>query len=623
MSRTNLAHPTIIVLLINAVLGYGTATSAEDTSPDECQQRLAKNLPRRVGAYRETVPKAGNVLRVVYFHPADVEPQKDHQERITRIMLDIQDFYRSEMKRNGFGDRTFPLEMKGDELTIHLVKGKDPAAQYRHESGGNVRREVQAAFADRMSLDREYALIFNGMCRKLGENRYFFHAPYYGDSRSNHRRGLCHVADCELMDTLHLTDVKNRIQYEEHYGKRDQTLAEFNTFYLGGIAHELGHGLGLPHNREKKRERQRRGTALMGGGNLTYRRERWNGKGSFLTLASCTRLASHPLFTGSNHGRAMDVRSTIASLKFDARGQTLLVSGQLQANIDAYAAIAYTNPRSERENPSASWINADYDALAWVSEVKDGVFAIDACDHRPGQYALRLTFCHVNGATSNYTFSYHVNPNGEPLADELNGSWHLQRAERAFMDGRKEEAARLAEAALPHVVGMTAEPKLKHLIDLTKGRTPRDPAKVAADSVYLSELQWVTAEVGWGKPCRDQYYCDERIRDAIFLELDGVFYKRGLYAHAPSRYVFALQNKWNKFEATVGLQQGVGPFGSAVFIMKGNGKVLYQSELVKGNKTVDVSVHVQGVDTLELLVESGKQGNARCWAVWGDPRLSR
>jgi len=608
---------------MHAILGLGAAASTEDTSPDERQQSLAKGLARRISAVHDAAPRTGNVLRVVYFHPADVEPQGNYQKRINRIMLDIQGFYRSEMKRNGFGDRTFPLEMKGDELTIHLVKGKEPAAQYRHESGGNVRREVQAALAGRMNLDREYVLIFNGLCRKLGENRYFFHAPYYGDSRSDYRRGLCHVADCELMDTLHLTDMKNRIQYEEHYGKRDQTLAEFNTFYLGGIAHELGHGLGLPHNREKEWERQRKGTALMGGGNLTYRREKWDGKGSFLTLASCTRLASHPLFTGSNRGRDVDVRSAIASLEFDARGQALLVSGQLRANIDAYAVIAYTNPRGEREDPAADWINADYDALTWVSEVKDGIFAIDAGDHRPGQYALRLTFCHVNGATSNYTFSYHASSKGEPLADELNGNWHLQRAERAFMDGRKEQAARLAEAALPKVGGMTAEEKLKHLIDLAKGRTPRDPAKVTADSVYLSELQWVTAEVGWGKPCRDQYYCEERIKDAVFLELDGVFYKRGLYAHAPSRYVFALTKKWTTFEATTGLQRGAGPFGSAVFIVMGDDKVLYQSELVKGNTTVDLSVDVQGVDTLELMVESGKQGNARCWSVWGNPRLSR
>jgi len=604
-------------------LGLGLAVSAEGTAPDEHQQRLVKDLARRINAFHDGAPKADSVLRVVYFHPADVEPQGNHQERITRIMLDIQDFYRSEMKRTGFGDWTFPLEMKGDELAIHLVKGQKPAAQYRHESGGDVRREVQAALTDRVNLDREYVLIFNGMCRKLGENRYFFHAPYYGDSRSNHRRGLCHVADCELMDTLYLTDVKNRIQYEEHYGKRDQTLAEFNSFYLGGIAHELGHGLGLPHNREKKWDKQRFGTALMGGGNLTYRRERWDGKGSFLTLASCTRLASHPLFTGSNRGRDVDAQSAIASLEFDAHRQTLLVRGQLRTNVDAYAVIAYTNPRGKRENPAAGWINADYDALTWVSEVKDGVFAIDAGDHRPAQYALRLTFCHVNGTTSNYTFSYHANPKGEPLVGELNGNWHLQRAERAFMDGRKEQAARLAEAALPKVAGMTAEAKLKHLIDLTKGRTPLDPAKVTADSVYLSELQWSAAEVGWGRPCRDQYYCDERIRDALFLELDGVFYKRGLYAHAPSRYVFALQNKWNRFEATAGLQQGADPFGSAVFIVKGDDKVLYQSELVKGNTTVGVSVDVRGIDTLELIVESGKQGNASSWSVWGNPRLNK
>ena len=55
----------------------------------------------RIVASRGNAANEHRVLRLVYFHPEDVEPQADFHGRITRIMKDIQDFYRSEMKRNG------------------------------------------------------------------------------------------------------------------------------------------------------------------------------------------------------------------------------------------------------------------------------------------------------------------------------------------------------------------------------------------------------------------------------------------------------------------------------------------------------------------------------------------
>lgn len=57
--------------------------------------------------------------------------------------------------------------------------------------------------------------------------------------------------------------------------------------------------------------------------------------------------------------------------------------------------------------------------------------------------------------------------------------------------------------------------------------------------------------------------------------------------------------------------------------LEGDGKVLYQSPVLTEKKTQAVSVSVEGVDTLELLTESGKEGNACCWAVWGAPTLRR
>ena len=92
-----------------------------------------------------------------------------------------------------------------------------------------------------------------------------FDAPYYGKSASSQRWGLCHAADCELLDTLLLTETKKKIVYTEHYYPRmEQTLARFNSWYIGGIAHELGHGLGLDHDAGNPDE-DAFGTSLMGG----------------------------------------------------------------------------------------------------------------------------------------------------------------------------------------------------------------------------------------------------------------------------------------------------------------------------------------------------------------------
>ena len=49
----------------------------------------------------EEARDGGKKLRVVYFHPKDREPIKDHRKRWDGIMSDMRDFYRVEMKRLG------------------------------------------------------------------------------------------------------------------------------------------------------------------------------------------------------------------------------------------------------------------------------------------------------------------------------------------------------------------------------------------------------------------------------------------------------------------------------------------------------------------------------------------
>ena len=580
------------------------------------QAELSEKILSRLEKYHAEAAHEKRPVRVAYFHPSDIAPLEGYQERISRIMLDVQNFYQAEMKERGFGERVFPLELADGKLKLHVVKGKDPAEQYSRQSGDKVEAELRAALAGTVDFRRDVVLVFNGMCKQLDSGKRLFYAPYYG--RGGAGNGFCHVADCEVMDTLHYENTKEKIHYTEANGTRNQSLGQFSSLYIGGVAHELGHALSLPHNRQKPWEKQRQGTALMGSGNYTFRDDLRGGDGSFLTFATCIRLAGHPLFTDSRHGLEVAIDSELEDVKFSTRGTTLLIEGKLKTNVEAYAVIAYTNPAIEK-----GWQNNDYDALTWVSDVDDGRFGIAAKIHEPGQSGLKLTFCHLNGKKTSFRYEYGVNDKGEPNATDLDGQHQLRRIETIYLAGRHAEAAQLAAQAVPDFKETAFEPKLRLVTELVKKREFGEPGEVAGDAAYLSDLKWESAAVGWGQPARDQYDSPDH-EYSIFLQLGDKFYPHGLYAHAPSSYVYKLDKRWTKFLATAGLQKDVGSIGTAIFIVKCDGEVKFRSDFIRGGeKAVDVDVDVRGVDELELIVESGKQGNARCWSIWADARLTR
>lgn len=588
-------------------------TAALPLSADQSQ--IVNHVTQTVRAYHQGATDNGDVLRVVYFTPSDVEPQADYEARLGRIMLDMQAFYRDEMKRLGFGGAVFPLEMKDGKLKVHVVRGNDDHTQYKHESGQKTVREIRAVLGDTIDLDHEHVLIFHGMCTKRDDGSYFFYAPYYGDARSNHVRGLCHAADCEMLDPELLGVTDRRVKYMEHYGNYNQTLGDFNTKYLGGIAHEMGHGLGLPHNSQTPREKRELGTALMGAGNHTYRNEKRGGKGSFLTLATAVRLASHPLFTHSDTGRADPVSCELKDLRFTNDGVTLKVTGRVDASPSAYAVIAYNDPDGR----------SDYDARTDVAVVKDGAFELSTPCWKSGHHDWRLTVCHLNGATSTFRFKFNANDKREPDAGYLSAQWLRRGPEKAMRNGNKQEAVKLANELLERDdLPQLVQQQMRHLVWLvTNSWEPISPADAKGDTVHVSDLEWKSAKVGWGEPVTDRYHFDRRNQNPVFLEIDKTFYRKGLYAHAPSRYVFDLGKSYKRLTAVGGLQDGHAEPGTAVFVVKADGKELFRSDVLKGRRTCKIDVPVEGIDQLELIVETGKQGNAFCWSIWGAPTLHR
>jgi hypothetical protein len=410
----------ILVFLTSTMISY-----AVDCIP---QAQQAARATRIIDAYHGVRPsEPPKKLHVVYFTPADREPVAQYAKRLDAILRDIQDFYRDEMKRLGFGPKTFPMVRDGNgKLVIHLVKGKRPAADYPRTredrlngdrvSGARVTDECKPVLdAAGIDIKNETVIIFCNLADWDDKTHtYDHHSPFAG--MWNQQRGLCWTVDSPIHNLEFLTR-KEPIVHDkvmlQNFG--DVPLGKRNSMFIGSFAHELGHAFALPHCGERWDE-QGFGKSLMGIGNLTYREERrGDGKGSFLTMASAMKLAARPLFSGSTKGLDDEVRLKECDMRFSAnatttnllgRHATVHIEGIAKASPAIYGVIAYFD--SKRNGQSA------YRAptATAVPDAK-GKFAMEVSDLVPcDDGEIRIQFCHVNNGVSVRRFRYKVATGG-------------------------------------------------------------------------------------------------------------------------------------------------------------------------------------------------------------------
>lgn len=344
-------------------------------------------------------------LRVVYFYPADRKPIKDHRKRWNGIMTDIQNFFRTEMNRLGYNQVTISLEKENGILKLHEVQGIHKDANYTYKSGGKIKGEVfKALRAKGINSEEETLLIVCGLSKTDGK-KVTIYSPYYGMG-ANHNKGICFTADMEWLSIEGLKPDPKKIilQVKEHRGFEPFTLNRFNTVYIGGTIHELGHGLSLPHNLGTKKE-STRGTALMGAGNYTYRKEWLQGKGSFLTHSSALRLLVHPLFRGSTNQAKKPPSLRYKKLSLSTKNGTIQINGTIDSTIPAVAMIAYND--GENKGQRGYMVNNNYDATSWTSVLNpNNEFFLEVGDLRDGNHQIRLVSVHINGAITTKRMHY-------------------------------------------------------------------------------------------------------------------------------------------------------------------------------------------------------------------------
>ena len=544
-------------------------------------------------------------LKVVYFTPKDRVAPPDRHERVGRVMKHVQDFYRKGMESQGYGPLTFALEWsEPGKLKLYDVEGKDDLSGYPPGTAYKVRDEVKAALEKiGINVDREHILILGHFIEWKEDKTAVEHGPYVGGG--SFFSGTAWACDDTLIDP----DLLGSKEPGGYY-HRPCSLGKFNTTYIGGIAHELGHSFGLPHDCELDVQRQTLGHSLMGSGNHHYGENLRNeGPGTFLSASSALRLSVCRAFQPNKPElRRTNVNGNVTNLETVFRNGKLILEGSAQYDPTPLGIIVYNDNMK---------ITSDYDAKTWVTKPDSkGNFRFEITELENVPYQMRLVFV-FPGAVMDFSFDY-SNESGTPSLEPFNVALGKREIARLLDQRKYEEAEKfLAGFAKKYSENGDWAKKLKLVRAIKKGPKFYDLAKLPKTK-KTADLTWATAvseKVGWHQPTR------AILREYGFMEVDKTFFDSGIYAHSDSNYTFALDKKWKGFEFAYGLQNGAA--GSVVFVVRGDNEELFRSGTVKSLELHTETIDVSGVDQLELITENAGDGPNGDWGLWLQPILKR
>jgi hypothetical protein len=130
-------------------------------------------------------------------------------------------------------------------------------------------------------------------------------------------------------------------------------------------------------------------------------------------------------------------------------------------------------------------------------------------------------------------------------------------------------------------------------------KTPLPPPPPPEPDVYLSELEPLSAEQGWGELKRDT------ATEGNKLTIGGEAFEKGLGTHAVSRIEYAVEPRYAAFTAFVGVD-GETPYGSVTFEVWLDGEKVFETPLLcNGDPPFPVHIDVQGRERLLLVVTDG------------------
>ena len=554
-----------------------------------------------VKEYHTGEKKTNNVVKAVYFHGSDQEPFSNWKERLNRTLNDVSDFYKEEFSKYGVDIEGIPFERSGGELVINVVEGDLISRNYDIQCGLRIQYEIYSKTKGQIDFSKDHVLIINALCTQQADGIYVFNSPYFGTGSSTN--GVCQVADCELLDSKFLKDNTQRMKFSEMAIKyKECSVAEFNSWYIGGIAHEMGHLFGLPHDFGRPTEFDASSLSLMGMyGSRHFRDYLWSGKtSSHFSMASILQLISNPLFAQSSKSKERDMNIHLSGLKMEKQTNGSVLKVNIVTNERPYGVVALIRKPSESEYLSQSFCNL----VSFEDTVR-----IELGHFAKGNYNLRLLYLFPNGEVQWQNKMVHIDDREHVKEVDFPTNNSRVDIQQFYEELQKMEKTQRVQV------------KLKILKEVLTLPEPIDAKTKDGNQLFLSDAKWEKASVGYEQVARNYFTCERQ--STFFLELQGETYSKGLFAHSPSSFVFNLDGKWKTFSAIVGLRDYAHIKGSAKFTVIGDGKILYESAALRTTQKDRVNVDISKVKILELQANGTEGHNFNSWAIWVNPIIER
>lgn len=315
-------------------------------------------------------------LNVVYFVPTDNPAKAEYERRISDIILSAQTYYGNQMKLNGYGFKSFGLLTNPSKTRIKIITilAKYTYDKYTTDHLDAITAEVEAYFAAHPGLkSSDHSLVISPSIPSGIGN------PYVG--------------------------------YGKYCFWPDRGEEVTSTTGLGGLMHELGHGINLDHNRQRESRINdpNYGTSLMGSGNGTY------GKSpTFLTEADCAILNSNQVFqtnTSITYYGAVTANIKKMYASYSATKGAIIASGRFTSSVPVTGVAYFLDPNVNNEGVG---VNKDYNAVTWSTKIigTDSFYVempmteMRNTDKANNPAELKVKLVHENGMITNTTYDF-------------------------------------------------------------------------------------------------------------------------------------------------------------------------------------------------------------------------
>ncbi len=543
-------------------------------------------------------------VKVVYFYGKDKQPLPNFEERLNRVLNDVSNYYKEQFLRFGIAIDGIPFERKEGKIVFHKVKGDQISLNYNRDSANKIEEEIYRKAKGKIVPIRENILVINALSYKDSDGTYVLHSPFVSFSD----RGTCHASDCELIDTKFLKDTNTTVIFSEKDTNRQHLqfpVSKFNSWFIGGIAHELGHSFGLPHDFGCPQEFDSTSLSLMGNnGSVHYRDYLWGGKkSSQISSAGIFQLMSNPLFTKIKQDQNDEINFKLETINAFNKSGKVILNTKFKSDKKPYGIICFLQREYSSEYLNKSFINV-------ISQSNSATLTLN--DSFPeGNYKLLFTYLFPNGKTVKHS----------RLMLIKDGVIQLKKPEAVKAKIDTNNAIYLYKKLKHSKQTDAVKTKLEILENIMHPKAPIDLTKTTRQELCLSDAMWKEATVGWEYVTRNYY--PPFSESQFYLQLQDKIYKKGLYAHSPSTFVFNTNKKWRTFSAKVGLRDGAESIGSAIFIVIGDQKVLYKSNALRVRQSKDINIDISNVKTLKLITKSAEKHNDYSWSIWVNPMIKK